>query len=343
MLLLNLSHRHRHNFISNPFSFKKSQWVFQNQENLPTDIQNEAEANYEEVRAFLMYALQEGARDDVETLLGGLDDEKIIHFIKQEQYFPEEIIELLLSVGETRERIKRRLDGDLDKMFDYFDLPLEDWRKKYQLTGKDVKMKGRASVANMVNRLSAMRRELKPEEIKGIKNMAANIPDQDVTQAILPLAVNNAGIAYALVANQGMSPEQVNQLAEMTLSKIHEDKKWEKVLEELIIHQHYGAMGFEGGQSRIKDEILEKLKARSDLRYVSLLLKEDRAGDSEKADLNVQQSYEKKNELIGMTRAQRRRLAKAVTVAERQNYLDELAFSLSGEMVFDQLAPAFNS
>ena len=193
-----------------------------------------------EARDFLIYAAQEGTPQDVQAFYDGLDIEKILAFIEVEgkelSRLPAVIAEVLLK--DPRKEIQDALKAN-PAIFEHpHFFSVKEWGEMHGLKPEDVIKNGRKCVANILNRVSKTGRELREEEVKGIQNMAYNIPDPDVIEAILPLAEKYASIAMELVRNSTITPEQINRIIDAILREKEANKEWLDVVVELIVHQH---------------------------------------------------------------------------------------------------------
>ena len=193
-----------------------------------------------EARDFLIYAAQEGTHQDVQAFYDGLDIEKILAFIEVEgkglNRLPAVIAEVLLK--DPRKEIQDALKAN-PAIFEHpHFFSVKEWGEMHGLNPEDVVKKGRQCVANILNRVAETGRELREEEITGIRNMAYNIPDPAVIEAILPLAEKYASISMELVRNSAITPEQINRIVNAILRGKETNKDWIDVVVELIAHQY---------------------------------------------------------------------------------------------------------
>ena len=193
-----------------------------------------------EARDLLFYAAQEGSSSDVEAYYYGLDIEKILAFIETEgeklNRLPAVIAEVLM--GDLRKEVQNALKANPAIFENPHFFSAKNLERVCGLTPEEVVENGRKCVANILHRVTGVGRELREEEVKTIQNMARNIPDPDVIEAILPLAEKHAGISMELVQNSAITSEQINRIINAILHEKEANAEWIYVTLELIAHQY---------------------------------------------------------------------------------------------------------
>jgi hypothetical protein len=195
-----------------------------------------------EAKDLLVYAVQEGTPKDVKAFYDSLDIEKILALIAVEgrdpTELPEEVIAQLL--GDTREVVKKALKENPSFFQHSHFFSAKEWVEAHGLSHEEIVENGRNAVAHVLARVS--NRELRPEEVEAVGNMARNIPDPRVIETILPLADRDRKIAMELVYNPSLNDSQAERLVDLALRLKAMDRKWINVIMELIVH-HFDQLG----------------------------------------------------------------------------------------------------
>jgi len=187
-------------------------------------------------------------------LYKGLDEEKVVAFADQEDKFPEIIADLLIR--DERKKVRQAVCRNPD-LLENLSMTTEEWMALKGRSPEQMVVEGRKCIAQILRKAGAAERELRPEEIEGIKNMALNIHDPEVIEALLPWADRNQKIASELTWNPSLTEEQKGQLMSMIIRHIEQDSQWMNVL------CNWVARGYEQGTyegERIEDLIRQALQ-----------------------------------------------------------------------------------
>jgi hypothetical protein len=187
-----------------------------------------------EAKDLLVYAAQEGTPQDVKVFYEGLDVEKVLALIAIESQDPSELpIEVVNQLlGDTREVVRKALKEHPAFFQRTHFFTVKEWVEAHGLSQEEIVENGRKSVAHVIARASS--KELRKDEVEGIRMMARNIPDERVVEMMLPLAERYPAIALELAYNPGLTESQVNRLVDITMPKLHEDSKWVSVIMQMI-------------------------------------------------------------------------------------------------------------
>lgn len=206
----------------------------------------------QEAKDLLVYAAQEGSFQDVKSFYDSLDIEKVLALIsvegKDPTELPEEVVAQLLN--DTREVVRKALKENPAFFRHSHFFSAKEWVEAHGLSNEQIVENGRSAVAQVLARVTD--RELRPEEVEAVVNMARNIPDERVIETILPLAERNRRIAMELVYNPSLNGSQAERLAELALSKKGESRDWLTVIMELIVY-HFDQLG-EGARAKLASD-----------------------------------------------------------------------------------------
>lgn len=268
-----------------------------------------------QVRLLITYVGQEGSLKDLEVWIRGLDGEKLIAFAESSQgRLPFELSVLFLEDGRKKIRDTVELSNQDD------DLNLDQWVKKSRnelnLSKKQVIGQGRKAVVEILVDAYMSGRVLTDDEKETIKNMALNIPDEKVIDNILIFAEDDRKIAIELSCNDALTSKHINRLIDIALGKAAEDKKWDTVISELIVHQHLKL----GENTKFDRETVEKLM---DTPTASTFLKVELSN----ASTPEKKTAVKKKKVGSRKKVIRRRQAKAKKHAKKQSRWNELSLS----------------
>jgi len=209
-------------------------------ENQSQEIPTIREKLAKEARDLLLYAAQEGNAEDMQAYYYSLDIEKLLAFIETEgeglSRLPAVIADVLLR--DSRKEIQDALKANSAIFKNPHFFAVRNLEKVYGLTPEEVVENGRKCVANILYRVTEVGRELRGEEVNGVKNMARNIPDPNVIEAILPLAEKNVDIASELMLNPAITAEHINKIINFSLKEMENNDRWENILLEIIAYRY---------------------------------------------------------------------------------------------------------
>lgn len=265
----------------------------------------------EQVRRLIAYVAQEGNLKDLELWVKGLDDKKLIAFAEANQgSLPIELSVLFLE--DEREKIRDTVISNNSSA----DLNLDQWvkesRKGLKLSKKQVIGQGREAVVEILVDAHREGRKLTDDEIRVIKNMAMNIPDEKVIENILIFAEEDRKIAIELSCNSALAQNHVNRLVTIALGKVAEDAKWINVILELMAHQHFKL----GKNSKFDDAVVEKLLNSSE---VPSFIKKEFSNDAKSVG-----KIKRKRKPSVQRKSIRRKLAKASGYAKKVSQWKEI-------------------